>query len=929
MESFQSSESYIKNDFGCPNSIQPNAAFNSSYFRCHDDISNSYLYKNDLRNSKHDSKSHPRTCATDTFLHFPTLYNIQEQRKESSYFQSQSLESVHAAHTFSSFSSSSNSHIFTTGRLDGKARPQPSVLPFTDQARTQTFPTNQLQRTAPADEMFTLRPGCSTEDVCVNNKLDSRDVTRKRTSSCCIPRRLSARSSIQESSQLTPNHCYELLIQSGLVCEFRKIDHQADKVDRVSRFKLGHKTQYQVPSTRQSEKDSPVPSVSPCSRQLDPQTGATPFRVSKLCDLHHPPGKDALPCAATSQQCSTSVSSPRYTVTRRSSWGDRMVVRKHQSRNPDSCEVITNKLCHYRRIRHTMGSTSQRQEDSWSMESSPRKLALQLKRNVRSDSRHLIRSGSSQKLPHNSTERQQDCDLLYTKRRRHQISATTRPDEGASESGRQPQCCTSPSPPTGSVQHRSRPPLTKSSRQRVASNRRGDIQDFSKMGNAEHRPVRLTARVRRSELCYARLVRLERLLSRRVQQILELRPSLGIRSTGPSTSNPSTPQQGIGSIHHNSTQVEKAFLASGSEKPGPITTHEDQEPEENLSGHGDEPAASSRQQSSAGSLAHFGWDSLTEDWSPQEKELLSSCWRASTIKTYTPIWRKWCLWCQQHKVNFRLPKPADVARYLAYLFLTEKLAYRSILVHKSAIASICETISSIKISSNHIVKHILKAIALARPTPQKVPIWDARILIKYLKDTNPDPNNLYDVSRRTATILLLCSGRRVHDLSLLHCDTQHLVDNDNSITLHPMFGSKTDSVSHQQSSWTLLRSEDQNINPLHWIRTLISISRDVRGPITNLFITTRSPVKPATPTIIGGWVKRLLSEAGIQATPGSFRSAVSSLNWLENYSINDILAKANWQHECTFQKFYRKDIRVSNNQVVGERSLSKFFSVID
>ncbi|CAG4936469.1 unnamed protein product [Colias eurytheme] len=33
------------------------------------------------------------------------------------------------------------------------------------------------------------------------------------------------------------------------------------------------------------------------SRQLVPQAGIPPLRVSQLCNLHHPPGKDALPHA--------------------------------------------------------------------------------------------------------------------------------------------------------------------------------------------------------------------------------------------------------------------------------------------------------------------------------------------------------------------------------------------------------------------------------------------------------------------------------------------------------------------------------------------------------------------------------------------------------------------------------------------------------
>nr|XP_026495123.1 uncharacterized protein LOC113399994 [Vanessa tameamea] len=210
-------------------------------------------------------------------------------------------------------------------------------------------------------------------------------------------------------------------------------------------------------------------------------------------------------------------------------------------------------------------------------------------------------------------------------------------------------------------------------------------------------------------------------------------------------------------------------------------------------------------------------------------------------------------------------------------------------MHKSVISTICETISSAKISSSHIVKHVLKAISIAKPPTPKIPIWDARVVIKHLKFVSPDPTSLYEVSRRTAMLLLLASGRRVHDLTLLHCDANHFVDNSDSITLTPTFGSTTDSRSHCQSDWILSAAPERNIDPIFWVRTLKEISDKSRGQKPNLFITTRGPVKPATPTIIGGWVKKVLYEAGIQASPGSFRSAVSSLNWLEKYHINDIL----------------------------------------
>ncbi|KAL4720903.1 hypothetical protein ACJJTC_015276 [Scirpophaga incertulas] len=182
------------------------------------------------------------------------------------------------------------------------------------------------------------------------------------------------------------------------------------------------------------------------------------------------------------------------------------------------------------------------------------------------------------------------------------------------------------------------------------------------------------------------------------------------------------------------------------------------------------------------------------------------------------------------------------------------------------------------------------------------------------------------LKQRAAILLLLTSGRRVHDLTLLHFDDNHFIVNDDSITLIPTFGSKTDSVTHQQSSWKLLSCPDKNIDPVYWLKTLKTISSVHRNLITNIFITTREPIKPATPTIIGGWIKKLLSEAGIKSSPGSLRSAVSSLNWLENYPINEILEKANWRHENTFRKFYQKNVQPHSGLQISQKSLSQYFS---
>lgn len=222
---------------------------------------------------------------------------------------------------------------------------------------------------------------------------------------------------------------------------------------------------------------------------------------------------------------------------------------------------------------------------------------------------------------------------------------------------------------------------------------------------------------------------------------------------------------------------------------------------------------------------------------------------------------------------------------------------------------------------------MLKAISVSSCRPAKPPIWNPKLLLQYMTMYNINENNLYQVSRHTATLLLLSSGRRVHDLTLLGIDIDNLIDEGNAIVLWPIFGSKTDNVNCRQSGWRLKEHPVKQLNMVFWIKRLLHVSSDKRNSINNLFITATGVVRPASRTVIGNWIKSLLQEAGINAPPGSIRSAVASLNWIEKFPIDQILATGNWRQEHTFQNYYRKEmindnLNNNNNESV---SLSNYF----
>lgn len=125
---------------------------------------------------------------------------------------------------------------------------------------------------------------------------------------------------------------------------------------------------------------------------------------------------------------------------------------------------------------------------------------------------------------------------------------------------------------------------------------------------------------------------------------------------------------------------------------------------------------------------------------------------------------------------------------------------------------------------------------------------------------------------------------------MLCVDNNSLIDENSSIVLWPIFGSKTDNCNHRQSGWRLKEHPDHKLNTVFWIKQLLKLSQDRRHHFGNSFMTARGKVKPASRTMIGGWIQSLLKERGIEATPGSVRSAVASLNFVEFFPIDQILA---------------------------------------
>lgn len=466
---------------------------------------------------------------------------------------------------------------------------------------------------------------------------------------------------------------------------------------------------------------------------------------------------------------------------------------------------------------------------------------------------------------------------------------------------------------SGEVQQPRRPSVAVSPGSRVAPVARVHQDNIREMGNPTGGPICVQQRPRSPSLCIERSERQASNSPRRFLDCLEFQSGMGVPA--PISNSPSSEllKPSLRNVLGNRATLGESVLAGRSEITGISPAVHDTEPESGIGRCNYRSATPPCPRSGPGSMEMWGWSQNLSSWNNDQIKLLKDSWRVSTLRTYKPAWNRWLEWCKDGKISPDSPSGSDLARFLADLYIKYKLSYNTIMLHKSVVSTLCNVNDSGALSNHVLVRHVLKSISIKKPKSCKLPVWNIDDFVCFLAGRSINHDNIFDVSSQTAALLLLCSGRRIHDLTLLRVDTGNYVQSldHNSVTLWPAFGSKTDSSDHRQTGWKLFKN-DQNINldPVYWVEQTVSLLAVRRQDANchNLFVTTRGAARAASRAIIAGWIKTLMRQAGIAATPGSIRSAVASKNWLDNFSMEDILARGNWRSSNTFMRFYKRQV---------------------
>jgi hypothetical protein len=884
-----------------PSITQASNSIRDNGIQCYD---NRYFGNAETKNLRRDH----------TFTEFPVNHvsGPKGQWHQSPYFQSEELKRICSYKAVQAYKYVSCPRLSPAKRLALQSGPFASIFQSANMPVSQMLSKAYVQRKIATNDLSSLRPQYSTPSLRFSNKLGSTDSKTRGYSSIGIFGRFSGGSSRLPQATNTYSNSVRPSSLLGMASKCRKIDYLSEQLPCISGCSMGPMAEQEIFTTGKDNKNKRKYTSPITNAGNDIKDTTKPSRSIELCKF----------CSST-RQAQLSEHSPvpkqgfkrrlrQRNVNQRSEGRLRMVEQKLSQGVHDSLSN-TIPLFDYGRVRRSLGSAAQRVPSIRAMEKRRETTPLQSKRDARSTKIFRKEGFTYVQVNCPSSVRQQDGCSFFTQRRRNEICLPNETDKKGFSTTRH-----LPNKPKNAVHSRQiqwprRPSITPSVSTRMASVTPVHRKDFQEIRSAHDRSICIRTGESSDKLRISGSKRHSSDVSRCILSNLELSTRLGVSTALPCSQGPSSPQLSERGIPVNSSEMGASILESGLKSPCISTSVHNPEIAPSSDRHGNGPSTGQSPRDDVGGMEMWGWTQNLAEWNDTQLQLLRASWRPSTKKTYKVAWNRWLIWTKTHKLNPLQPTGQDLARFLADLYILDGLAYNTILLHKSVVCTLSDPDNSGKLSSHVLVGHILKSIALKNPVTKK-PVWNVDKLAVYLETYSVNENNIFSTCRHTATLLLLCSGRRIHDLTLLAVDPKHLSENNNCLILWPLFGSKTDTADYRQSGWRLsANTANKNLDPIFWVKHTISILHDKRqaGGFINLFLSLKGPLRIASRTVIAGWVKSLLLEAGVVASPGSLRSAVASRSWHNNYPLDEILSRGNWKSQKTFTRYYCKEIMPS------------------
>ena len=327
-------------------------------------------------------------------------------------------------------------------------------------------------------------------------------------------------------------------------------------------------------------------------------------------------------------------------------------------------------------------------------------------------------------------------------------------------------------------------------------------------------------------------------------------------------------------------------------------------------------------------------------------DLVALAHRPGTQDVYKTHWQSWSSWCWDHQVDPTAPPPVELANYLAFLSTERKLASSTVKTHRSAISTTIRQLGGPSFSDDPLLHDVVRAADQqdAR-SPRVFPAWDLFLVLASLRRPPYEPIrecSLKHLFEKTAFLVSLASGRRCSEIHALS-EQSVATEPDGSVSLRfvPGFLAKNQPNS-AKSPPLFIRSlcailgrddEDRFLCPVRALRAYRKRSAHLRCPgKRRLFISYKESMQTdISKATLSRWLKNVIKAAYASpevvsapnsSRPHEIRAWASSLAWVHNTSMTDILDAAYWFNQGTFIDHYLRDVsRVNSDNSRGIASV--------
>lgn len=305
-------------------------------------------------------------------------------------------------------------------------------------------------------------------------------------------------------------------------------------------------------------------------------------------------------------------------------------------------------------------------------------------------------------------------------------------------------------------------------------------------------------------------------------------------------------------------------------------------------------------------------DSL-KDFPPEVADIIMKAWRGSTHKQYDVYLKQWILHCSEMKTNPHVTHINTVLNFLTKLH-KKGLSYSSINAARSALSNFAFLEDNSKIGTNPWVSKFMKGIFhIKPPLPRYKEIWEVRPVLQMLRTWAPNESlELKYITLKLCILLALIGSTRVQFLYALNIDKIKRVGDQFTLRVDELM--KTDRQGKQTGHELTLSTypHDKTICACDILQCYIAATAEIRGHEKRMFISYKKPHAAVSKVTISNWIRKVLALAGINTdifSAHSVRAAAVSKLKAQLVPVGEIMQRAGWTQESTFQKFYNKPIK--------------------